>query len=86
VRVYEVVMHERAWAVLAATQGQNRRRLLARLEALKSRPFQPGDFQQRDTTGRLNEVLLLDEWLVTYWIDHAVCEIHLVQLEIVDDQ
>jgi len=59
--------------------------LLARFESLKASPFRTGDFQQRDSTGRTNEILLLGEWLVTFRSDHAVCEIHTVKLERVED-
>ncbi len=48
-------------------------------------PFRKGDFQQSDTTGRVNEVVLLGDWLVTYWSDHAVAQIHVVNLERVED-
>ncbi len=82
---YEVILHERAWATLAATRGANRRRLLVLLDGVKAAPFGKGDFQQLDATGRSNEVLLLGEWLVTFWSDHAVCEIHVVNLEQVED-
>ncbi len=58
---YEVILHEQAWTALAATKGIKRRRLLALLEAMKVEPFRRGDFQQRDASGRSNEVLLLDE-------------------------
>ena len=84
-RAYEVILHERAWAALAATKGGARRRLLALLDAVKAEPFRGGDFQQRDASGRSNEVLLLDEWLVTFWSDHAVADIHVVNLEQVED-
>ena len=84
-RPYEVILHERAWAVLAATQGAARQRLLARLDEVKAGPFRSGDFQQRDASGRRNEVLLLDDWLVTFWSDHAGCEIHVVNLEPVEE-
>ena len=82
---YEVILHERAWAALAATKGAERRRLLALLDAVKAEPFRSGDFQQRDASGRSNEVLLLGESLVTFWSDHAACEIHVVNLEQVED-
>lgn len=84
-RPYEVILHQRAWAALAATKGATRRRLLALLDVVKSGPFRSGDFQQRDASGRRNEVLLLGDWLVTFWSDHAVCEIHVVNLEQVED-
>ena len=84
-RAYEVILHERAWAALAATKGAERRRVIALLDQLKATPFRSGDFRQRDETGRINEVLLLDDWLVTFWSDHAVSEIRVVNLERTED-
>lgn len=82
---YEVILHERAWALLSETKGAERQRLLALLDSVKATPFRTGDFQQRDETGRVNEVLLLGDWLVTFWSDHAVHEIRVVNLERVED-
>ena len=84
-RTYEVILHEKAWAALAATKGAERRRVLALLDGVKVEPFRSGDFQQRDTSGRCNEVLLFGDWLVTFWSDHAASEIHVLNLEHVED-
>ena len=70
---------------LAATKGTTRRRLLEVLDEVKRSPFRAGDFQQRDAAGHLNEVLLIGDWLVTYWSDHAVAEIRVVDLEPVEE-
>jgi hypothetical protein len=85
VRPYEVILHERAWAALAATRGAETGRLLARLDEVKAHPFRRGDFQQRDASGRTNEVVLLGDWLATFWSDHAAAHIHVVNLERADD-
>jgi hypothetical protein len=71
--------------VLAATQGVGRRQLLAVLDQIAANPFHKGDLQQRDPAGRVHEVALLGDWLVTYWPDHAVKEIRVVALERADD-
>jgi hypothetical protein len=71
VRASEVILHERAWPALAATRGADTRRLLARLDEVKAEPFRWGDFQQLDSSGRINEVVLLGDWLLTFWSDHA---------------
>ncbi len=84
-RDYEVILHERAWSALAATKGAQTRRLLALLDELKATPFRQGDFQQQDGSGRVNEVSLLGDWLVTFWSDHAVAQIHVVDLERAED-
>lgn len=54
-------------------------------DELKRDPFHQGDYRQRDPAGRVHEVALLGEWLVTYWPDHAVREIRVVALERADD-
>ena len=54
-------------------------------DEVKRDPFRQGDYRQRDPAGRVNEVVLLGEWLVTYWVDHAVQEIRVVALERADD-
>ena len=82
---YEVILHAQAWSVLAATRGPELRRLLAVLDQVAADPFRTGDFQQRDQSGRRYEVVLLGEWLVTFWSDHAVNEIRVVALESTDD-
>jgi len=85
VPAYEVILHERARAALAASKGVERRRLLAFLDHVKAEPFRRGDFQQRDATGRIDEVVLLGAWSMTFWSDHAVAQVHVVSLENVQD-
>ena len=70
-RPYEVILHERAWAALASAGASEKKRLVARLEELRSTPFREGDFQQRGATGRINAVILTDDWLLTFCSDRA---------------
>jgi len=85
VRAFELILHEHAWNALSSTVGADRRRLLALLDELKAAPLRAGDFQQRDSTGRLHEVALVGDWLITWWPDHAAAEIRVVGLERADD-
>jgi len=85
VRAYEVVLHERAWAALVTAKSAERRWVLLRLDELKKTPSREGDFKQRDESGRVNEVAVLGDWIVTFWTDHAVAEIRVVSLERVED-
>ena len=80
-RAYEIVLHEEALAMLAGGTRPTQRRLLRLLDDLKTNPFRRGDFQESDADGRLNEVLLVDDWLVTFWSDHAAREMRIVRLE-----
>jgi hypothetical protein len=85
VAVYEAILHGQAWHTLAATQGATRRRLLAVLDVIAAEPFRVGDLQQLEAGGRIHEVVLIGDWLVTYWADHTAQEIRVVALEWADD-
>jgi len=85
VAAYSVILHPQAWATLSTISGTRRRQLLAVLDQLMADPFRQGTFRQRDQSGRTNEIALLDDWLVTYWVDHAVREIRVIALESPED-
>jgi hypothetical protein len=85
VEAYELVLTEAAAMVFAAARTADQRRLVWMLEALKIAPFRPGDFQERDAHGRVNEVRLTGDWLITYWADHATRELRIMRLERVED-
>jgi len=70
---------------LATVSRPAQRKLAVILDEVKSAPFRPGDLQERDAQGRVNEVLVVGDWLVTYWPDHAVRELRVVRLERVED-
>ena len=55
------------------------------LDELKGSPFRKGDLQEQDARGRANEILVAGDWLVTFWVDHAVREIRIVRLESAED-
>lgn len=82
---YELVLSEPAAMTLANTPRSDQRKLTVILDNVKTMPFRPGDLQERDTHGRVNEVLVAGNWLVTYWPDHAVRELRIVRLERVED-
>ena len=82
---YELVLSEAAAEVLVRASRSVQRRLAVVLDEVKGEPFRPGDLRERDAQGRLNEVLVVGDWLVTYWPDHAVRELRVVRLEHIGD-
>lgn len=82
---YALVLHEAAAMTLALASRGEQRKLALVLDGLKAAPFQSGDLQEIDAHGRTNEVRIVDDWLITYWPDHAVREMRIVQIERVDD-
>lgn len=82
---YALVLSAAAAMKLAAASRSEQRKLAAILDAMKLSPFEKGDLRERDTQGRANEVLVVGDWLVTYWADHAVRELRIIRLERVED-
>ncbi len=82
---YDLVLSEGAARFLAQASRGPQRRLGVILDEVKAAPFRPGDLQERDTHGRVCEILVAGDWLVTFWVDHAVREIRVVRLESVED-
>lgn len=82
---YELVLSESAAMALVKASRSVQRQLAVVLDEVKGEPFRPGDLQERDAQERLNEVLVVGDWLVTYWPDHAVRELRVVRLEHIDD-
>lgn len=56
------------------------------LDSLGKSPHQNGDFVDTDDSGRAYEVKLIDDLIVTYWVDHAAKEVRVVDLELVDNR
>ena len=82
---YALALGEEAARRLVVASRMEQKQLAVILDELKVSPFRKGDLQERDDALRLNEVLLLGNWLVTVWIDHAAREIRVVRPEMVSD-
>jgi hypothetical protein len=86
VGAYALVLSETATATLATASRGEQRKLLDILQGLKAAPFRPTALQERAADGRANQVLLVQDWLLTYWLDHAACEIRLIRLEQIESK
>lgn len=82
---YELVLSEGAALVFVAASRTDQRKLMVILDDVKAAPPGTADLQERDAEGRVNDVLVFGDWLVTYWVDHAVREVRIVRLEHVED-
>lgn len=82
---YQLVIGEAAAQVFVAASRVDQRRLGVILDELKANPFRRGDLQEQDAAGRVCEILIVVDWIVTYWADHAAKEMRLVRLEPVED-
>ncbi len=82
---YNLVLNEEAARFLVSASRPAQRRLSVVMDELKASPFRVGDLQELDEQGRENEILVIGDWVVTYWVDHAVQEIRIARLECVDE-
>lgn len=51
------------------------------VRSLASNPFARGDFSQRDASGRIVEVKLIGRYAITWWADHAACEVKVTHIK-----
>lgn len=51
---------------------------------LAKHPLTEGDFEERTPGGRIVQVKVFENLIVTYWADHAVRELRILRCEVVD--
>ena len=74
--------------VLAETAGEfafrlprhEQQRLAKVCRVLASLPFPEGDYVTKDHDGRFLQNILIEDWVVTYWPDHAVKELRITEI------
>jgi hypothetical protein len=64
----------------AGRDESERRELLGACEALAQKPNEHGAEKVIDEVGRTNEVIYTAHFRVTYWTDHAVKEVRILDV------
>lgn len=59
---------------------REQQRLTIICRQLAGDPFGEGDYVTKDQTGRALQNRLLEDWVVTYWADHAVKELRITEI------
>lgn len=63
---------------------RDRELILSFLESLATNPFQKGDYEEMDDTGRPIQIRIIGGYALTFWADHAVKEIKVIRFEKAD--
>lgn len=80
-RAYDIVAPLAVYESLRTLRPATRRRLEDVLHHLARQPDLPGDFEANAEDGRIHQVKLATDWMLSYWIDHAACEVRVTNLE-----
>ncbi len=67
-------------AAVFAAAGSDRRKMLHWFENLAGNPNRNGDYEEVTPAGRRVQVTLFEEWLISYWVDHAVKRVCIVEV------
>ena len=79
-RPYAVFVHEDVLTLLMRARGRCAL-ILNFIEQIAADPYLAGDFKDSDDIGRPLEVKLVGSYAITYWADHAVKEIKIINVE-----
>ncbi|HRG56870.1 MAG TPA: hypothetical protein PLG56_12565 [Lacunisphaera sp.] len=69
-----------AAAFLVSLPRRQQKRVLDLADQIARQPFQIGDYQTADAEDRDVENLLLDEFLFSFWVDHATREVRISEI------
>lgn len=69
-----------AVAIVVALPKRKQKVVLDFADRIAEQPFRIGDYQTSDATGRAVENILLEQFLFTYWVDHATREVRIAEI------
>ena len=78
---YRPIFSDSAVEFFVILPRRRQRRLLARAQELGSDPFLIPDFKRIDEEGREISHVLIDDFLFSFWPDHAVKVVMIVEIE-----
>ena len=81
---YTYALGEQAVQAFTTLSPRLRNKLLRSFDSLALHPNQLGDFHESGSAGRQYEVLLVEEIIITWWVDHAVQEVRIIRIEPVE--
>ena len=69
-----------AAAMVANLPRRKQRQALDLADQLAIHPFEVGDYRSEDAAGHTLENLLIDDFIFTYWVDHAVTGVQITEV------
>ena len=78
---WKVVLDEDAFHFFLGRRPQERHRLLKIFNQLRNDPYQKSSYSAKDPTGRDLSVSVAEPFLITFWLDAAVSEVRIVNVQ-----
>lgn len=69
---------------LPKPSSRERQLITSFLDHLATNPFQVGDYEETDDTGRPVQIKIINTFALTYWADHAANELKVIKIEKAD--
>lgn len=80
-KAYLPVFSEAAAEALLQLPRRHQRRVISLVQQLAARPHIRSDYRLPDESGRPIEHLAVEDYILGYWIDDAVREVRIVEIE-----
>ncbi len=80
---YSVYVHGDLLGIVSK-RGTNHRKILNFIHSLADDPFQKGDFTDTDAASRPRQIKIIGDFAVTFWSDHAVKAVMIVDISRTD--
>jgi hypothetical protein len=77
---YQSHLSLEAVAFVVALPQRKRKVVLDLADQIAKQPFMIGDYPTTDAVGRRVENLLLEGYLFSFWVDHAVWEVRISEI------
>jgi hypothetical protein len=81
---YDLYLRREVFEFLRHLRAAQRERLWSALTELGKNPYRHGDFIEIDPSGREVQGLILRQFAIFYWADHAVKEVKVVEIRLAD--
>ena len=81
---YEVFLRVEVMEVLRGIRPKQRANIGSFIDSLALHPFQRGDYSEEDKSQRQIEIKVIGQYAMTYWADHAVKEVKIVDIRRAD--
>jgi hypothetical protein len=77
---YEPVLAGRAASFLIGLPKSKQRSAIQLVDRLAEYPTQLGDYATKDDSGRVIQHLLVGDWHLSFWPDHAIRELRITEI------